>query len=164
MLEATDFLPSAKATLRRSGYAVAMEQADECQRQIFGIDPSPYGCNALAELVRALESALAHAPDGEAWTTAWTRYALWQPYYELLLDVLVPWIHRGSDEDGHDDRFQHFQLIYGPDPYPVTVAGDVDDELVRVGLFQPFPRRTDSSRSWQTALGHALVERLRDDV
>ncbi len=180
MIEASIFLPSAKATLARAHAQNALAQADAIERELPATrSPDP---GRVAEITEALARALAAAPHAADWRQTWARYCRWQAVLTPTLTDLAQWLHEHSDEDGHDPRFKAFQLIYAPDPYPLIggIWDPADDELVHEGLFAPFSERTPfeamfcniaalpDSRSWQTPLGRAVLAefecRLSDAV
>ena len=160
MIEASIFLPSTKASLSRTYARTSLKLADAIEREIDAETPDP---GRVAGLTEVLARALASAPHAAAWTKTWARYCRWQAVLDPSLVELAGWLHEHSDEDRHDPRFRAFQLIYAQDPYKLIggIWDPADVELVDESLFARFDDRSSDRRSWQTALGRAVLVELQ---
>ena len=156
MIEASIFLPSTKAALSRAHARTSLKLADAIEREINAERPDP---GRVAQLTEVLAMALASAPHAKDWSKTWARYCRWQAVLDPILVELVQWLHEHSDEDRDDPRFRAFQLIYAPDPYELIggIWDPADVELVDESLFARFDDRSSDRRSWQTALGRAVL-------
>jgi hypothetical protein len=111
----------------------------------------------VLSLLSSLERALQTSPDGLRHHQVWMKYVRYQQLWPHILDAVAEWLHEDSDEDCHGPRFQLFQLIYAPDPYPVNVEPEIDDELVALGLLTPWDDRAPNTETWTTPLGREVL-------
>ncbi|MCH9637765.1 MAG: hypothetical protein K0U16_07475 [Gammaproteobacteria bacterium] len=165
MLEAENFHPDSKRTLNASRHARAIEQADAIEDDLTLMlvskqRPDP---GLMAQLVEALATAMATAPDGDRRSALWTRYCRWQLRFVDVLSEAVAFLHESTGPDGTDQRYQVFQLYYcdHPAPFPGRLW-EIQDELAAAGLLRI--SKSPNVEEWRTPLGRAVVLHMNCDI
>lgn len=102
MFEAENFHALSKRTLNASRHTRAIEHAAAIEDEaltamVAEARPDP---GRVTQLVELLATAMSTAPDGDAWTAAWSRYCRWQALAESgpTIDELVAFQKRISGD------------------------------------------------------------------